>query len=137
MAVPDNDKQIKKCEAEIDRLELEIATWKAKLKLLQSKQSAALGIKWVDEIRRTLQSPDGSKRAITIEHILFNIQTKYKVTPDRYIKNKIGTTLSRLYKDGEIMKTEYQNKIVYGYPEIFKADGMTIKEEYLKGKPML
>lgn len=123
--------QILEVERELQSATLTVDLLKAKLKVLKHQQSMQLGIKWVDEIKKVLLRGDSSFRVVSIGVILFNIQVSYGIKPDRNIKNKIATTLSRLYNEGKICKSEYGGYTVYGYPEAFEADGLTIKEEYI------
>lgn len=117
------EEQVQQCKAEIAITAKHLTELKYKLKALQDNQSLNVGIRWVDEIRKCLVGRNDRLQAVTINTIIFHIKAEYQIEEDRNMRNKVATTLSRLYKDGIVNKIDYRGKTLYGYAEMFDIHG--------------
>lgn len=123
--------QIKETEAKIQTAELDLARLKGELDFLRQKHADSVVIKWRDEIRKCLRGADEKPFFTSYEVIVNSIETKYHLVASRKIKNSIITTLSLMFKEGAIGRTEINDIYYYGFKELFTTKDLTvIKGEY-------
>ena|ERR1700761_2070261 len=96
------------------------------------KARPAVIIKWRESVKWCLDIDSENHRYFlkSTPGVYTCIAYKYKVDPDRNIKNKIAITLASLYKEGIIGRIEYNGVYLYGLTKFFNDDLTDLKEEY-------
>jgi hypothetical protein len=123
--------QIKETESKVTEAELDLARLKGELEFLRQKHADSVVIKWRDEIRKCMRGVEDQSIFTSYEVILDSIETRNHIVASRKVKNSIITTLSLMFRDGIIGRTEFDNIYYYGMKELFTDDDLTIvKEKY-------
>lgn len=115
-----------------EKIESDIAKCQTDLLLLKKKNAETIVIRWKESVKWCLET-DATNPYYFIKTPLFVamcIAKKHGVEITRDIKNKISTTLSIMFNQKEIGRTQHNGASYYGLPEFFKKDLMELKDEY-------
>lgn len=123
--------EIESKEKEIESKEKELGALRGVLEMLREKHANSIEIKWREEVRQCLYNKAENRYFLSKHHeIIGCIEYKKGITANRKIKNALISTLSIMYKEGELGRAKVGNDWVYGYAELFKSDLNTVKNEY-------
>lgn len=120
-------KDLEQAKKDLTQAELTVVGLKMRVERLRKEIALASPIKWVYVIKRCMIGENDTSRPATVSDIISYIEHKMKIEAGRDVKNKVVSTLSRMYNNEEICKGEYDGIIYYGYPELFEDDKKTLK----------
>lgn len=116
-----------KAKKDLILAESEVTALKMRIARLRREISVANPIKLVYEIKKCLVDENNKAIPVLMSSIVRSVESKMGIEVGREVKNKLVSTLSRMYKNGEIGKAEYDGYIYYGLPELFEENKKTLK----------
>ena len=126
--------EIRKRKEELSKIEIERHRILTELNILTAHHESQIKIHWREEIRRCLKNRIGNSVLINSNAVAQCVAYRNELTINRNIKLKIATTLSMMYREGEIGRTEKEkdSDYFYGNKELFQKDLKTLKKDVLK-----
>lgn len=125
---------IKETQRKISEAEEKLLFLKTKHEMLKRRNYESTVIKWKKSVYGCLEVDKGKARWFlkSISSTSKCIAKRYSIDINRDARNKIATTMSLMYKAGEIGRMTWEGITYYGLPEFFEADLNTLKKEYEK-----
>ncbi|TCD13948.1 hypothetical protein EZ456_24870 [Pedobacter psychrodurus] len=96
--------------------EIEVESFRKILAYLNEKPTSSINLKWREEVRHCLNK---RKSILSSNEISECVCIRHNVEPDRNIKLKIATTLSKMFDEGEIGRSGNNRDYKYGLKELF------------------
>ena len=117
----------------VEQLKEQLSQAEYDLQELKKANAANISIQWKESIRWCLESSsnDSSYFIKTPSFISDCVVWKHGVEVTKDIKNKIATTLSLMFNQGEIGRIQKNGKTYYGLAKFFKKDMISLKAEYV------
>jgi len=126
-------KEISELNDEITKKQAEIINLEAKLYIVKSNHKVS--IRWRESVIwcLTIDSLNYRYFVKNVAGVYKCIAFKHKVDITAEIKTKINATLSSLFKDNIIGRTEYKGAYFYGLKKFFKDGLEELKDEHKSG----
>ncbi|MFW0717498.1 hypothetical protein [Pedobacter sp. N23S346] len=96
--------------------EIEAESFRKILAYLNEKPTLSINLKWREEIRYCLNK---RKSILSSNEISECVCIRHNIEPDRNIRLKISTTLSKMFDEGEIGRSGNNRDYKYGLKKLF------------------